>query len=499
MSQTSSGLDLFDEKASAVRGFTTVIRGYDKKAVDDYIRDVEQQLSVAKQRFREIQRELTAARLRNDDTDFSKLGAHTASLLKVAESQATDLVTKAHNEADAILSSARSRADKLRLDAEHASNNHRIRGVDELKALRAELEQQTKSELAAARTEAQGLRESADKHRAMVLADAEQQAIAILEAARAQAAHIVQTAEHTAAQLSDRTARETAALKADTASLVAESRTAAEGETTELRNRTTAELAAQRNSANEEVKALRAATASELAALRSQTQVECANARAAAKQETDALRAKVKAEVTQIRNRVADEVAALRDQAKAEADKIRVDVAKEREESLAALDAQQRALRDKLVGMVTEARTQSSQLQTSLEQASADLRARQQAALSDAERVKTDAIMEAAAIVAKAKSDADQHRQDTEGPLVKRAEQLTREQNLLRQRREALMAQLNNLSSLANLTALEFPDEDGNHPVHEVLTTEAVDDPVENTVERKPKADPSTTKANEDA
>ena len=104
-----------------------------------------------------------------------------------------------------------------------------------------------------------------------------------------------------------------------------------------------------------------------------------------------------------------------------------------------------------------------------------------------------------AAIVAKAKSDADQHRQDTEGPLVKRAEQLTREQNLLRQRREALMAQLNNLSSLANRTALEFPDEDGNHPVHEVLTTEAVDDPVENTVERKPKADPSTTKANEDA
>ena len=34
MSQnTSSGLDLFDEKASAVRGFTTVMRGYDKIAV----------------------------------------------------------------------------------------------------------------------------------------------------------------------------------------------------------------------------------------------------------------------------------------------------------------------------------------------------------------------------------------------------------------------------------------------------------------------------------
>ena len=74
MSQNnSSGLDLFDEKASAVRGFTTVMRGYDKKAVDDYIRDMEGQLSVAKQRFREVQRELTAVKLRNDDTDFTGL------------------------------------------------------------------------------------------------------------------------------------------------------------------------------------------------------------------------------------------------------------------------------------------------------------------------------------------------------------------------------------------------------------------------------------------
>ena len=90
--------------------------------------------------------------------------------------------------------------------------------------------------------------------------------------------------------------------------------------------------------------------------------------------------------------------------------------------------------------------------------------------LADAERLKTDAITEAAAILAKAKSDADQLRQDTEGELLKRSEHLKREQNLLKQRKEALVAQLNNLSSLANLTALEFPDDEGHHPVREVLS-----------------------------
>ncbi len=82
------GLDLFDQNASAVRGFPNAMLGYDKKAVDEYIRDLERQLSLAKHQMREVQRELTAANLRVDDTDFSKLGAHTANLLKVAEAQA---------------------------------------------------------------------------------------------------------------------------------------------------------------------------------------------------------------------------------------------------------------------------------------------------------------------------------------------------------------------------------------------------------------------------
>lgn len=457
----SGGLDLFDEKASAVRGFPTAMRGYDKKTVDDYVRDVEQQLSVAKQRYREMHRELTAANLRNDDTDFTKLGAHTASLLKVAESQANDLVAKAQNDADGIVAEARERADRIRLEQEHASNQHLTTGIEELKRLRADLESQSKSELDAAKAEAAGLRESADKHRAMVLADAEQQAKGIVEAARAQAAHIVQAAKHEAAQLSDQTARDTAALKADTAAAAQEHRTAAEAHANELRNRTTSEVAALRSQANNDISGQRARAVDDLDALRAQTEAECTAQRAAAQDETDALRAQVAAEVDELRRRVAQEVAGLREQANGEAATIRAEVAKERETSLAALDAEQRGLRDQLGQMVGEARTQSDAMQETLAKASADLRARQQAAYADAERIKTDAITEAAAIIAQAKAEADQHRQDTEGLLVKRSECLRREQNLLKQRKEALVAQLNNLSSLANLTALEFPDDEG--------------------------------------
>lgn len=415
---SSGGLDLFDEKASAVRGFPNAMLGYDKKAVDDYVQDIEQQLSAAKHQFRELQRELTAANLRNDDTDFSKLGGHTASLLRVAESQANDLVTKAQNEADRLVSEAREEAERTRTEALQETDGARRSGIDELKTLRAELQRQTTAELDAAKAECQGLRDAVDRHRAMVLADAQQQANAMVEAARAEAAHVVQRAEHEAAEMMDRVTRESAALRSDTAAAVGEIRAMAEAEALELRNMANAEVAALRN--------------------------------------------QTKSDVSETRARLADEVAALRDQANAEANQIRAEVAAERDQSLAALDVQQRELRDRLAGMVADARRGSDELQEMLAAASAELRARQQAVYAEAERIKADSINEAAAIVAQARHAADEHWQRTEGELLRRTEQLKREQNLLRQRKEALVAQLNNLSSLANLTALEFPeDEEG--------------------------------------
>ena len=67
--------------------------------------------------LREVQRELTAANLRVDDTDFSKLGAHTANLLKVAEAQSADMIEKAQNRAQSLLETAQAEAERTRNDA----------------------------------------------------------------------------------------------------------------------------------------------------------------------------------------------------------------------------------------------------------------------------------------------------------------------------------------------------------------------------------------------
>ncbi|MDN5572183.1 MAG: DivIVA domain-containing protein, partial [Propionibacteriaceae bacterium] len=145
-----SGLDLFDENASAVRGFPNAMLGYDKKAVDDYIHDIERQLSIAKHQLREVQRELTAANLRVDDTDFSRLGTHTASLLKAAEAQAGDLVQRAEQRAERLVSGAQAEADRITREATTHASAARQEGIDALKGLRADLERQTTVELDAA-------------------------------------------------------------------------------------------------------------------------------------------------------------------------------------------------------------------------------------------------------------------------------------------------------------------------------------------------------------
>lgn len=342
--QNHSGLDLFDETASAVRGFPNAMLGYDKKAVDDYIHDIERQLSLAKHQLREVQRELTAANLRVDDTDFSRLGTHTASLLKAAEAQAGDLVTRAEARAHKLVADAQAEADRVRREAAATAEAARREGIDSLRGLRADLERQTNVELEAARNEAAGLREAADTHRANLVADAERQAAALLAEARAEA---------------------------------------------------------------------------------------------------DAIRA-----------------AAERDAADA-----RATLAAERDSALAQLAADHRQQSEALAAAVEESRTTSIRQLKALEAAAGELRGREQAAYAEAEGIKADALTEAGAIVAEARTQADRLLADTDQELVRRNEQLRRDLQLLRQRKQALLTQMAQLSSLATETASEFPEDEHTGPV----------------------------------
>lgn len=346
--QDHHGLDLFDETASAVRGFPNAMLGYDKKAVDEYIRDLERQLSLAKHQMREVQRELTAANLRVDDTDFSKLGAHTANLLKVAEAQAGELLQKAQGRARALIEEARGESERTRAEASKTAEDARQEGIASIKVLRSDLETQTTRELEAARTEAEGLRKAADEHRATVLADAEQQASALVEAAKREAA-------------------------------------------------------------------------------------------------------------------------ALREAAEREVAEVRAAAATEREQALATFHAEHADLTEKMTSATTEARTRSEQLLAALTQASEDLRGRQQAAYAEAEDIKAGALTEAASILGQAKADAETKLAETDAELIARNDRLKQDNRHLRQRKQALLTQLAQLSSLATETASEFPEDEMTGAVPSIL------------------------------
>ncbi|MFZ0530213.1 MAG: DivIVA domain-containing protein, partial [Propionicimonas sp.] len=144
--------------ASAVGNFPQALRGYDRGAVDAYVRDVEGQLARTKSQLRHLRRQLTESTARASDTDLAKAGAHTRGMLKSAESQADELVTTADSQAKQVLRAAEAEARRITLEAQLALDAARAATTDELSTLRQRLSEQTGAELEAARQEAAALR-----------------------------------------------------------------------------------------------------------------------------------------------------------------------------------------------------------------------------------------------------------------------------------------------------------------------------------------------------
>ena len=199
------GLDLFDETASAAGSFPHSMLGYERQAVDAYIRDIERQLSSAKRKVRSLQRQVAA---NNTETDLSKVGAHARDILRAAEAEAAELRNLARIDADRIITEATDQADSLAHNTQTETATHRVTNLDELNKLREELAQQTNAELAAAREEAQLLRDAAENHRRMVLADADRNATALRDQAALEADQMRQAADREAAQVRARIADE---------------------------------------------------------------------------------------------------------------------------------------------------------------------------------------------------------------------------------------------------------------------------------------------------
>ena len=82
------GLDLFDETASAAGSFPHSMLGYERQAVDAYIRDIERQLSSAKRKIRSLHKQVGA---KEAETDLSKVGVHARDVMRAAEAEAAEV------------------------------------------------------------------------------------------------------------------------------------------------------------------------------------------------------------------------------------------------------------------------------------------------------------------------------------------------------------------------------------------------------------------------
>ena len=197
---SSSGLSLFDEKASAAGSFPTSMLGYDRQSVDGYVREVEQQVIHLKVQLRERNQDLEHQRVESGITDFGRLGAHAKALLQSAEAQAAELVRQAETESERIRGEGRRAAASMRESAQREADDVRMNGLTGLRKLRQEQAQAGDAALAAARRDAELASAEAEAAAQHIIDDAALRANTTTETAAATAAAHLQEAERRAAQ-----------------------------------------------------------------------------------------------------------------------------------------------------------------------------------------------------------------------------------------------------------------------------------------------------------
>jgi hypothetical protein len=182
-----NGLGLFDDTASAVGNFPTALRGYDRTAVDDYVRTLEASVVQSRRHAAALEQQVTALQDqtrdsgRGGDVDFAGVGGRANDILRLAQEQAREMVEKATVEAEKVKEAARREADALRQHAAREGDSLKTGGIAEIGQLRAKLQEDVKGQVDKAKAEAEAL-----------LAAARRQA----ESARREAEHEAQTIRH---------------------------------------------------------------------------------------------------------------------------------------------------------------------------------------------------------------------------------------------------------------------------------------------------------------
>src|SRR5687768_12403736 len=99
-SHEEAGLGLFDDMATAAGSFPMALRGYERTAVDEYVRSLEGAVVAARQhiagleaRIAQLHQDLTRARAGSPEA-IGQIGDRTGEILRIAEEQAAEIVAR---------------------------------------------------------------------------------------------------------------------------------------------------------------------------------------------------------------------------------------------------------------------------------------------------------------------------------------------------------------------------------------------------------------------
>ena len=222
--------------------FPLVRKGYDREAVDHFVRSTHAQIAQLLQQYdtlltnnHELRQALDQANMRANHADFSGLGGRVQEMLQIAEEQATDITQHAVQEADRLTAQVNAEVNELRQSAAAELAQMRDAQLAELDALRQRGEQDAADLLTNAMTEADQLLASARLQAEAVRAEADAAATGVRKAATFESQELLAAAE-----------RDSAAVRQDVA---------------DQRERVLAELKHAQESANQDIQAMLAKAA----------------------------------------------------------------------------------------------------------------------------------------------------------------------------------------------------------------------------------------------
>jgi len=217
--------------------FPLVRKGYDREAVDHFVRAAHTQIAQLLQQYdallannHELRQALDEANARAHHADFSGLGGRVQEMLQIAEEQATEITQHAVQEADRLTAQVHAEINELRQTAAAELAEMRDAQLAELDALRQRGEQDAADLRSNATTEATQLLTSARLQAEAVRTEAEAAVTGMRKAATFESQELLAAAE-----------RDSAAVRQDVA---------------DQRERALAELKHAQESANQAIQAM---------------------------------------------------------------------------------------------------------------------------------------------------------------------------------------------------------------------------------------------------